>query len=299
MAITDFTNGAAQAASGNISNIQGVIAGQTNPISSYLANLTGLSFLAPKGTGPFSDPSNPKSQLSGFAFDYYGPDELDLDIDVTDHFAEDNSSIQDHAAVGPIRYKLSGFVGEFALPNPNSGVGGALRQLAQKMSTVAAYAGKYTPGTTQAIAGKLTGSIATAQAYVNQVSQYAQQAQNLLAMFKSAGKTRQQNAMATLISAALSRQTFTLICPWMQVQNVMITNIHAEQDDVTASKSLFSVSVKQIRTVPVTSALTPAAVAANSQGRAALQNQPVSVVGTAQGAPTPTSALVSADWGTP
>ena len=255
MPLTDFTGGAAQNASGGVSNIQGLISGQVNPLTTYQANVSGFSFLIPKGAAPFSQPNNPKSSLSGFAFDFYTDDDFEIDIDATDHWAEDNSSIQDHAAIAPARATLSGFVGEYVIPNPNSGIGGALRQLEQKMATVAAYAGKYTPGTAQAIVGKVSGAISTAQNYVNEVSQYAQQAQNILSMFKPAGATRQQNALAILLSAAVSRQTFTLMLPWCQIQNVMITNIKATQSGETTNKSEFSVSVKQIRTAPVISSL--------------------------------------------
>lgn len=293
MAITDFVGGAATTASNDLSSIQSVISGQTSALTSYLSNITGLKFLAAKGSGPFCQPNNPKSQLSGFAFDYYGQDDLELNIDATDHWAEDNSVIQDHAAVGPITGTLSGFVGEFRIPSQNSGIGGALRQLAIKMQTIQAYAGKYTPGTVQAIAGKVTGAISTAQNYVNEVSQYVQQAQNLLSLFKPAGATRQQTAWATLVAAAQSRQTFTLITPWMKVQNVMITSIHASQDDQTNDKSQMTVTVKQIRTVPVASQVTPTSVKANSQGRAGFQNQPQQVIGTAQGASSPVGGLVN------
>lgn len=262
MGVADFVGGAATSASGNVSGIQTVISGQTNPLQSYLGNLYGLTFLPVKGSAPFgrSNSSDAKlvqaSSLSGFAFDFYDEDTFEIDVDATDHWAEDNSSIQDHAAISPIRATLSGFVGEYVLPNPNAGVGGALRQLERKMATISAYAGKYTPGTVQAIAGKVTGAISTAQDYLNQISQYAQQAQNLLALFQSAGANRQQRALNILTAAALSRQTFTLNLPWVQIQNVMITNIRATQNGDTASKSEFSVSVKQIRTVPITSSPT-------------------------------------------
>lgn len=253
MALGEFIGGASQSASGGVSSIQGLISGQTNTLATFANNLAGLNFLVPKGAGPFSEPNNPKSQLSGFAFDFYGADEFELDVDATDHWAEDNSAIQDHAAVGPIRGTLSGFVGEFTIPNPNSGIGGALRQLQQKMATIQAYAGKYTPGTVQAITGKVTGVVSTAQGYLNEISQYAQQAQNILSIFKPAGATRQQNALGILTSAAISRQTFTMLLPWVQVQNVLITNVRVRQDDQTTNKSEFTVSVKQIRTVPVQS----------------------------------------------
>lgn len=293
MALTDYTGGVAQQASGDISKIQTLVTGQTAPLQSLTSNIYGLTFLPVKGSAPFSEPGNPKSSLSGFAFDYYGEDELEVDVEATDHWAEDNSAIQDHAAISPIRATLSGYVGEYVVPSLNSGIGGALRRLQTKMAAVPAYAGKYTPGTVQAITGKVTGAVSTAQDYVNEVSQYAQQAQNLLAIFKPAGVTRQQNALATLLSAALSRQTFTLNLPWVQVQNVMITRLRVIQPEDTSSKSDFSVSVKQIRTVPVASSQTPQSVKANSQGRAGYQGQPTSIIGTAQGAPAPVSRLVA------
>lgn len=251
MGLTDFVGGAPQSPSGAISSIQTLVSGQTSPLTALTSNLYGLTFLPVKGSTPFGQPNTPTSSLSGFAFDFYDEDMFELDVEASDHWAEDNSSIQDHAAVSPIRATLSGFVGEYVIPNPNAGAAGALRRLQQKMATTSAYAGKYTPGTVQAISGKITGSISTGQNYLNEVSQYAQQAQNLLAIFSPASVTRQQKALAILTSAALSRQTFTLNLPWCQVQNVMITNIRATQSGETASKSEFSVSVKQIRTVPV------------------------------------------------
>lgn len=292
MALTDYTGGAAQAASNQVANIQGLISGQSSSLTSYLSNVTGLNFIFPKGGGPFSQPNNPKSLLSGFAFDYYGEEELDLDIEATDHWAEDNSSIQDHAAIRPIEATLRGFVGEFTVPNPNSGIGGALQQLASKIQTVQAYAGKYTPGAAQALAGKVTGAITTAQGYVNQVSQYAQQAQNFLSLFKASGASRQQTAFGTLLAAAQSRQTWTLVTPWMTIPSVMITNLTARQDDKTASKSELSISVKQIRTVPVAST-SPQSVRANSQGRAGFQNQPPQIQGSAQGPSVPIASLTA------
>ena len=251
MALTDFVNGLPGPVQGNVSSIKDITSGQTSPLASLQANISGMYFLAPKGATPFSDPKHPTSSLSGFAFDFLSDDEIEIAVDVTDHWAEDNSSIQDHAAVLPIKYTLSGFVGEYAIPNPNSGIGGALRQLEQKMATLAAYAGKYTPGTVQAIAGKATGAISTAQNYLNEISQYAQQAQNILNLFKPSGASRQQDTFSTLMGAALSRQTFTLITPWGGFKNMMITNIRGNQSEETSSKSEFSVSVKQIRTVPV------------------------------------------------
>ncbi len=255
MGVSDFVGGAAQAASGGVASIQTLVSGQTNPLTSYLGNLYGLTFLPAKGSSRFAQPNTPTSSLSGFAFDFYDSDEFELDVEASDHWAEDNSSIEDHAAVSPIRGTLSGFVGEYVVPNPNSGLSGALRQLQQKMSTVNAYAGKYTPGTVQSIVGKVAGAISTGQNYVNEVSQYAQQAQNLLGIFSPTSATRQQKALAILAAAALSRQTFTLNLPWVQIQNVMITKVRATQGGETASKSEFSVSVQQIRTVPVSSAL--------------------------------------------
>ena len=53
-----------------------------------------------------------QGEVSGFLFDVKGRDELTLASNITDHYVENNSAIQDHIALKPITIRLNGFVGE-------------------------------------------------------------------------------------------------------------------------------------------------------------------------------------------
>jgi len=50
--------------------------------------------------------------IAGFAFDTFEEHKSELQSDITDHFVEDNSTIQDHIAIKPKKITLRGFVGE-------------------------------------------------------------------------------------------------------------------------------------------------------------------------------------------
>lgn len=50
--------------------------------------------------------------IAGFVFDVQGDTTATLSADITDHYVEDNSTIQDHMAVKPIKVTLRGYVGE-------------------------------------------------------------------------------------------------------------------------------------------------------------------------------------------
>jgi len=50
--------------------------------------------------------------ISGFVFDIREDENITLKADITDHFVEDNSTIQDHISLKPIKISLRGFVGD-------------------------------------------------------------------------------------------------------------------------------------------------------------------------------------------
>jgi len=47
-----------------------------------------------------------------YLFDIIESNQIEAEADITDHYVEDNSACQDHMALKPIRYTLSGFVAE-------------------------------------------------------------------------------------------------------------------------------------------------------------------------------------------
>jgi len=285
MAITDYTNGAARTVSGAFTNIQGALNGQPSAITSYLSNLTGLKFLQPKGL----------VGIGGFLFDTFAEDSLHLAAEITDHWAEDNAAIQDHSAIAPIHCSLSGYVGEYVLPNPKGGVVGILNTVAQKMGSIPAYLGKYTPGALQKLTNQVNGAVAKAQNYVNEANQYLNQAQTIASLFKSGNgaPNKQQAAYATLSTLLGNHALFNVVTPWTTLQNMMIESVDLIQPENTPSKTEITVSMKQIRVVPISGSETPASTVNKSQGRAQSQRQPLSLNGSTPGTPTPIASLVS------
>ena len=65
--------------------------------------------------------------IGGFVFDYLGDVNVSLQADITDHFAEDNTAIQDHVAMRPIKVVMRGFVSELVMKAPQGVVGALAR----------------------------------------------------------------------------------------------------------------------------------------------------------------------------
>jgi len=68
-------------------------------------------------------PSNPPGGISGFLFDVAHDDEISLNSEITDHYVEDNSAMQDNWAIRPEEITLTGLVAELTdAPTPNNAV---------------------------------------------------------------------------------------------------------------------------------------------------------------------------------
>ena len=65
-------------------------------------------------------PNNPPAGIAGFLFDLQADDEIHLQSDITDHYVEDNTAIQDHIALRPEEITLKGLVAELTDASPPS-----------------------------------------------------------------------------------------------------------------------------------------------------------------------------------
>lgn len=191
--------------------------------------------------------------IAGFLFDYEGDDQIELSSEITDHWAEDNSSIQDHIALKPYRITLRGFVSEVVLPAVGSGILGTLTKLQSKMGTVQAYLGKYTPQALQKLQGSAASAVNQAQNYANTVAQYLNQAQNIAALFggNTGAQTRQQQAFATLSALRSQRQIFNVLTPWSLIQGVAIETLTFIQPKESKTRSDIVIVMKQMRFVDI------------------------------------------------
>lgn len=221
--------------------------------------------------------------IGGFLFDYLGEIGVSMDADITDHYAEDNTAIQDHVAIRPIEVVMRGFVSELSMPKPQ-GVVGALATAQSALTQVEAYLGRYTPGVTQT----LQGAITKVQSTVNVINQTLAKAQNIISLFPGAPPTatKQAKAYSQLFTAMSQKLPMTIDTPYRVLHNMIIKRIAFTQPEDTKSWSDITVTLKQINFVEVVT------VADNGQfaGRLAQQAQVKTNKGVVPGASVPTSA---------
>lgn len=237
-------------------------------------------------------PANAKG-LAGFVFDYEGETVVNHQSEITDHYTEQNTFVNDHAAQKPARVTLRGFAGEL-VTNPNVGVLGALNTLQNKLTTLPAILGKYTPGAVQKIAQATT----KATQVVNKIDNAISRAQNVVGLIlgSTPSATRQQKAYQQLYCLWQANAIFTLETPFNYFRSVIIESMTFIQDDTTKQWSEISVTVKEVRftgVVPVGPGVSPQLAAQNLAGRAAQQGQSQTNQGKAQGTTTSFSSLFS------
>lgn len=241
---------------------------------------------APNPDGTPSNAVPPKS----FLFDYEGEQTADLVSDITDHFIEDNTAIQDQIALKPIRVTTKGFVSELNDVVPSFLQ--PLKTVAQKLTVI----GSYAPSTSQ-----------TALLAYNQAFQAYQIATNLinsavgawssisggtgtsvvtgdLPLFRLPNQTKQQTAFQSFYGYWINRTLFTIQTPWAIFTDMAIEKIHPIQSEDTLTFTTFECTFKQIRTAQSASSLPRSAI---SQGRAS----PQSSLANNQGVSTPPSSI--------
>ncbi len=276
MSVSDYSNGLS-------SSVQTGSSAVYNGISKVQDLLNGVTSSNPnQGKYVLIPPKGFLGGIGGFVFDYEQDDDIMLDAEITDHYAEDNSAVQDHIALKPYRITMRGFVSELILPAPSQGIFGAMTTLQQKLGTVPAYLGKYTPQGLQKLTNSISKGVSTVQNYANEVGQYLNQAKNAAALLggATAAPTKQQKAFITLATLRDTRQIFNVLTPWVFLSGMAIESLTMTQPEATESKSDISVTMKQMRFV---SASNPAAYAANFQGPAAAAYQPQTNLGSTPG----------------
>ena len=235
MGLTDYANGVAAQTGLSPSNVATYT--ESN-VSAYINQIASQYVITPKGL----------KGIAGFVFDYEGEDRLTMESDITDHYAEDNTAIQDHIALRPKMIILRGFVSELTLPGVGTGLFGSLTQLQQKLGTADAYLGKYTPQGLQNLQGSASKAISQVQNYANTASQYLNQAKNLAGLF-GVGQppTQQAKAYQTLGALRDSFQVFGVTTPWSYFPSMSITSLVFMQPKDNKQQSDITVTMKEIR----------------------------------------------------
>lgn len=226
-------------------------------------------------------------QIGPFAFDYQGDDTVDMNNDVTDHFLEDNTAVQDHIGVRPITVTMRGLISELALAQSvANSISAALASVENQLSQASAYLGAYTPGVTQ----RMFAAITQAQNLAIQVEQAAARAAQIASFFfpGPAQLNRLQAGYAELNSLYKAGTLFTVFTPFETFDNMAITSIKAVQPERSKTVADVTVTMKQLRFVQN---IQPSAYQAQYGGNAANNWQSPTASGTTTGLPRPLSAV--------
>lgn len=203
-------------------------------VAQYDLAFNGRTILAPKGV----------QQIGSFAFDYKGTDIVSMSNDVTDHWLEDNTAVQDHIGVKPAMVTISGFISELAISSSLLlSISTTLNAVQNGLTRVNNYTGNYTPGAVVSMQKAIT----QAQAVAVQIEQAVARAAQVAAFFQNGPvMSKQQAAYFQLSSLRLARIVFTVYTPFQVFYNMAITEMKATQSDKTKTMSDFTVTMKQL-----------------------------------------------------
>jgi hypothetical protein len=264
-------------------------------ITTAATALSNLILVSPQSTIGYQpqNPSQPNGQTSqpppSILFHYEGEQTVALESDITDHFIEDNTAIQDQIALKPETITTHGFIGE--LNDVAPGALATVKAVADKLTVINAY----TPvlSTTALIAYNeafqlyqvgLNAVNSAVAAWSSLSGTGGESVINSQGLALQANQTKQQIAFQQFYGYWRSRTLFTVQTPWAVFQNMAIKTLRAIQDPETRVITDFEVAFKMIRTAAT---VTTPGTNLSYQGRASAQAASLTDLGTS----TPVSSI--------
>lgn len=247
--------------------------------------LSNLVLVSPqKVVGYQPQPSEGTEQVPpALLFHYEGENTAQLESDITDHFVEDNTAINDQIALRPEIVTVNGFIGEL-----NNVVPKALQPLkfiADKLTIIDAY--------TPSLSATALIAFNEAVFFYSLAKNAANSAISAWSSISGRGGTtvisgegvvkeqpnqnKQQEMFQQFYAYWRSRALFTVQTPWAIFQNMAIKSLRAVQDAETRVITDFQVTFKMIRFADT---ITESADISNFQGRSADQAAGTTNLGT-------------------
>jgi hypothetical protein len=229
--------------------------------------------------------------LGGFLFDIEGDTTAHLSTEITDHYLEDNSAVQDHIAVRPKKITLKGYVGELTF-KPDGEGNTFVQKAVQKLTVLSSILPTLSKGATQLKSAYESGNLTQALQgnvtleTINKTIDYWALVKNL-----AASNNKQQQAYQYFKALMEQKILMSVQTPFEFMSNMAVESIVATQSEVTKYISDFTITLKQIRTVSILNVdlksnqyVTDQSTTKETyQGRAAPQSEPVTQVGNVPG----------------
>jgi len=183
--------------------------------------------------------------LGGFVFDVEGDTSHNLNSEISDHYLEDNSAVQDHWAIRPKRITLKRYVGELTYQQDETIVTQA-QQVVRKLTILNSYLPVLSQGAQQIKDLKnisfdtLKESVASQT--INKITDYWAFVKNLAGL-----TSKQQQAYQYLKALQEGKILVSVQTPFEFLNNMAIESITAIQQEGSKYVADFSITLKQIR----------------------------------------------------
>lgn len=195
-------------------------------------------------------------------FHYEGEQVLTLKSDITDHFIEDNTALQDQISLAPRTLTTHGFIGELNDVPPNALA--QLKTIADKLTNISAYVPVISA--TAILAYNTAAQLYQAKLLAEQAAVTALGSLNGNGV--SEIQNKQQYYFAQFYGYWKSRTLFSVQTPWIVINNMAIESLRAIQDDQTNVITDFEITFKEIQ-FATTTVVGSEAPLLDSSGRAA------------------------------
>lgn len=256
------------------------------PITTAATALSNLILVSPQSTVGYA-PQNPPNadgtpsvaqRPPSFLFNYEGEQTVTIESDITDHYVEDNTAIQDQIALKPEIVTTHGFIGE--LNNVAPPALQLLKTAADKLTAIGTYEPQLSATALLAyseafflyqVAAKAVHSAVSAWSSIGNLvtGSNGQSVVGSNGIAIAGAQNKQQTAFQQFYGYWRSRTLFTVQTPWAVFQNMAIRNLRAIQDAETRVITDFDITFKMIRTAATITTL--GGITTSFNGRAAAQ----------------------------
>lgn len=193
---------------------------------------------------------------SSLLFHYEGEQSVVIENDITDHYIENNTAIQDQISQRPDIITTHGFIGELNDVAPFGST--IIQNIQSRLTAIAAYTPQLTIDALLAYNEAFLAYQIAANAVTSAVSTWAslpgnpQGAQSVignngLLKGNKLAQNRQQTIFQQFYGYKSQNTLFTVQTPWCVFQNCAILRLRAIQDAETNQISDFEVSFKRLR----------------------------------------------------
>jgi len=226
--------------------------------------------------------------FGGFLFDVEGETSVELRAEITDHYLEDNTTVQDHIAIRPKALTLKGYVGEVVYQGDDRG-GQPIARITQKLTTLTPFLPVLSSAASQIVNTVKNDNLDLSELEltdINKITDYYAFTKNLLPP-----SSKQEQAYMYFKALMEGKYLVSVQTPFEFMNRMAIETVTARQGEDSKYISDFSITLKEIRTTQMlqTDVKNSKYIAADAspediyQGRAQPQYEDLTTIGNVEG----------------